>query len=106
MNRSKNLRVPALQVAEDIVPIAEFKAHLSERIRAVRERLRPLVVTQNGKAAAVLLAPEQFDRLMHQAQFVAAVQEGLEQQEDGRVLGHDAVGRKLDARFGPLPRRR
>jgi prevent-host-death family protein len=49
------------------------KAHLSERIRELRGSRRPLVVTQNGKAAAVLLAPEEFDRLTNEASLVAAV---------------------------------
>ena len=92
-----------LQVADDIVPIADLKAHLSERIRDLRARRRPLVVTQNGKAAAVLMSPEEFDRLTNQAEFVAAVREGLEQADAGRVVDHDELGRILDARFGALP---
>lgn len=101
MNRSPN--GPAtLQVADDIIPIADLKAHLSERIRDLRARRRPLIVTQNGKAAAVLLAPEEFDRLTSQAEFVAAVREGLDQADRGRVIDHDQVGRILDARFGAL----
>jgi prevent-host-death family protein len=90
----------ALQVAEDIVPIGELKAHLSEKIRDLRARRRPLVVTQNGKAAAVMLAPEEFDRLTTQARFVAAVQEGLSDLDTGRVVSDDGLGRRLDARFG------
>lgn len=82
------------------MPIAELKAHLSERIRDLRANRRPLVVTQNGKAAAVMLSPEEFDRLNSQAQFVAAVHEGLEQAEAGKVVEHDEVGRRLDVRFG------
>jgi len=39
---------------------------------------------------------------MSQAQFVAAVQEGLDDLEAGRVLGDDELGRRLDARFGPV----
>ena len=102
MHRTGKGPVSALQVSEDIVPIGDFKAHLSKRIRELRTRRRPLVVTQNGKAAAILLAPEEFDRLTSQAQFVAAVQEGFDDLEAGRVLGHDELGRRLDARFGPL----
>ncbi len=102
MARTKKGPVFALQVSEDIVPIGEFKAHLSKKFRELRTRRRPLVVTQNGKAAAILLAPEEFDRLMSQAQFVAAVQEGLDDLGAGRVLGDDELGRRLDARFGPL----
>jgi len=104
MDRSELSPVSALQVAEDIVPIGELKAHLSERIRELRGRRRPFVVTQNGKAAAVLLAPEEFDRLTAQARFVAAVQEGLADHEKGRVISHEELGRRLDARFGRLPK--
>ncbi len=100
MGRTEKGPVSALQVSEDIVPIGDFKAHLSEKIRELRTRRRPLVVTQNGRAAAVLLAPEEFDRLTRQAQFVAAVQDGLDDLDAGRVLGHDELGRRLDARFG------
>jgi len=100
MNRSGPGSVSAFQVAEDIVPIGELKAHLSEKIRDLRGSGRPLVITQNGKVAAVLLAPEEFDRLTNQARFVAAVQEGLEQLETGRIVSHAELGRRLDARFG------
>jgi prevent-host-death family protein len=106
MSRPKNGPVSALHVAEDIIPIGELKAHLSERIRELRGRQRPFVVTQNGKAAAVLLAPEEFDRLTAQARFIAAVQEGLDDYEEGRVVSHDEVGRRLDARFGALPKKK
>ena len=102
MNRSVLGPVSALQVAEDIVPIGDLKAHLSEKIRELRVRRRPIVVTQNGKAAAVLLAPEEFDRLTTQARFVGAVQEGLADHEEGRVVGHEELGHRLDARSGVL----
>lgn len=104
MDRSENGPVAALQIAEDIVPIGELKAHLSERIRALKGRGRPLVVTQNGKAAAVMLSPEDFDRLTTQARFVAAVQEGLGDLGAGRVVSDEALGRRLDARFGGVGR--
>ena len=61
-------------------------------------------MTQNGKAAAVLLAPEDFDRLTAQARFVAAVQEGLADHDAGRVISDEELGRRLDARFGALPK--
>jgi prevent-host-death family protein len=95
---------PVLRVSEDIVPIAEFKAHLSERVRDLNTHGRPLVITQNGRPAAVLLTPDAFDRLTRQARFVDAVQEGLDDVDAGRVLSDDELGAHLDARFGALPR--
>jgi len=88
-----------LRIAEDIVPIGELKAHLAERIRDLRSSQRPLVVTQNGKATAVMLSPEEFDRLTEEARFIAAVREGLEQADAGRTVPHDEVVKLLDARF-------
>lgn len=102
MGRSENGPTSTLQVAEDIVPIGELKAHLSERIRALRDRRRPLVVTQNGKAAAVMLSPEEFDRLTARARFVAAVQDGLSDLDAGRIVRDEDLGRRLDARFGAM----
>lgn len=100
MSWSKNRPQSALQVAEDIVPIGELKTHLSERIRELKGRRRPLVVTQNGRAAAVMLAPEEFDRLANQARFAAAAQDGLSDLDAGRVVSDEELGRRLDARFG------
>lgn len=102
MDRSEKSPTAGLRVAEDIVPIGELKAHLSEKIRALRSNHRPLVVTQNGKAAAVLLSPEDFDQLTTQARFVAAVQGGLGDLAAGRVVIDEDLGRRLDARFGAL----
>jgi prevent-host-death family protein len=105
MSRSAVRPTLELHVADDIVPINELKAHLSERIRELRTRRRPLVVTQNGKATAVLLSPEEFDRLAGQARFVAAVREGLEQADAGEVVSHDEAMRVLEERFAPAPRK-
>lgn len=91
-----------LQIAEDIVPIAEFKAHVSEVVRGLRERGRPLVITQNGKPAAVLLSPEEFDALIDQARVIAAVQQGLAEAEAGQLISDEQLGRELDQEFGPL----
>jgi prevent-host-death family protein len=97
-------RPQAIVIAEDIVPIAEFKAHLSEMVRGLPTRRRPVIVTQNGKPAAVMLSPADFDRLSGHARFMSAVEEGLEDIESGRVLSHEDVGRVLDQRFGALPK--
>jgi len=89
----------SLQVAQDIIPIGELKAHLSERIRTLKVRRRPLVVTQNGRATAVLLSPEEFDRLTQQERFVAAVNEGLAQVERNETVSHDEAQRVLRERL-------
>jgi PHD/YefM family antitoxin component YafN of YafNO toxin-antitoxin module len=60
------------------------------------------VITQNGKPAAVLLSPEDFDQLTYQSRLVASVNEGLNDLDAERVHSHDEVGKMLDKRFGQL----
>jgi prevent-host-death family protein len=95
-------RPTSIRVSKDIVPIAEFKAHLSEVVRGLPARRGPIVVTQNGRPAAVVLSPTEFDRLSYHARFVAAVDEGLDDIEHGRVLSSRGLGNLLDARYGTL----
>ena len=55
-------------------------------LRNVQTSHRPLVITQNGKAAAVLISPSDFDLLTEQARFADAVNRGLSDIEHGRIL--------------------
>ena len=86
-------------VADDIVPIGEFKAHASQMLKRVRSSNRPLVITQNGKPSAVVITPEEFDMLSERRRFVAAVEEGLRDAEAGRTVTTEELRRALRERF-------
>lgn len=90
----------ALKLSEDVLPIGEFKTNASRVIRRLRSDQRPVVITQNGRPAAVLIAPEDYDRLQELARFEDAVREGLRDSDVGRVVDDETVGRDLAAAFG------
>ncbi len=92
----------SLQVAEDIIPVADFKVQASKYLKRLRDTHRPIVITQNGRPAAVIILPEEFDEYRMRQQFVSAVREGLADAEAGRLVDDDALGSELDAEFGPL----
>jgi prevent-host-death family protein len=89
----------AVRVSEDIVPVSDFKAQASDWLKRVSETGQPVVITQNGKAAGVLLSPAEFDRLTERARFVAAVSEGLADAKAGRVHSHKSVVAEMKRRF-------
>jgi len=89
------------QVSEDILPLGEFKSQASRVVRRLREENRAVVITQNGKPAAVLITPEEFDRLNEQQRFVEAVRDGLRDSEAGRTIDDAALTEELDSEFGP-----
>ena len=90
-----------LQSSEDIISIEEFKTHASQVLRKLQESQRPIVITQNGRPAAVLITLQEFDA-HERKRFMSALQEGLADSEAGRVLDPEEVRRQLDAEFGPL----
>jgi len=91
-----------LQLAEDILPLGDFKTHASRVLRQLKDSKRPVVITQNGRPAAVLITPEEFDRMHEHESFLAAIREGLADAEAGRLVEDEEVERILDEEFGPL----
>ena len=90
----------SLQISEDILPIGKFKTQASQVLRKLREAQRPIVITQNGKPTAVLITPEEFDRLHERDRSLEAVREGLADSEAGRVVEDKVLTRELDAALG------
>ena len=90
----------SLRVSENFVPVSELKAQAADWLRKIGETGAPVVVTQNGKPAAVLLSPRAFDDLTEQARFVSAVREGIADADAGRVHSHAEVARRMKARAG------
>ena len=89
-------------LSEDILPLGDFKTHASRVLRQLKDSQRPVVITQNGRAAAVLITPEEFDQMRERDRFLLAVREGLADADAGRLIEDDEVGRILDEEFGPL----
>jgi prevent-host-death family protein len=84
-----------INISQNIVSLSDFKNKASKMLREIQSSRRPLVITQNGKAAAVLISPSDFDLLTEQARFVEAVQRGLEDVQNGRVLPDEDLGKEL-----------
>ena len=84
-----------LNISQNIVSLSDFKNKASKMLHEIQSSRRPLVITQNGKAAAVLISPSDFDLLTEQARFVEAVQRGLADVENGRVLPDEDLGKEL-----------
>ncbi len=91
-----------IHIAEDIVPVGEFKTHASRLIRRLRETQRAVVITQNGRPAAVLIPAEDYDRFMAHQHFVHSVQRGLADADAGRLHSHEEVRAQMEEEFGPL----
>ena len=52
-----------IMVMEETLPLAEIKAHLSEIVDRVEQEHDRVVLTRNGRAAAVIMSPEDLEAL-------------------------------------------
>ena len=91
----KGLKMRPINISQNIVSLSDFKNKASKMLHEIQSSRRPLVITQNGKAAAVLISPSDFDLLTEQARFVEVVQRGLEDVQNGRVLPDEDLGKEL-----------
>lgn len=65
----------------ELIPISELRARQSEILLGLKKR--PAILTQHGRAAAVLVNPEQWNRLFARLRLL---EEALEQAEDARAV--------------------
>jgi antitoxin YefM len=74
-----------INVSSDIIPVGEFKAKLAFYLKELQSTGSPLVITQNGKPAGVLLSPTEYDALSKSRMFTESVARGLSDAENGDV---------------------
>ena len=86
-----------INVTDGIVPLGEFKSKASRIIRDLADSDEPLVITQNGRPAAVLMSPSAFQELRETREFYRVVAEGVADSEAGRVVDHKKVRRWLES---------
>jgi len=87
-----------ITVSSDIIPIGEFKTNLSKCLRNVRETGHPLVITQNGRPAGVLLSPAEYDELIHNKLFIDSIDRGISDANSGNVYSTDQLREELEKR--------
>jgi prevent-host-death family protein len=87
-----------ISVKNDIVPIAEFKTSLSKWFKSLQGTGHPVIITQNGKPAGVLLSPDDYDELVYRRSFLDSVWRGISDAESGRTYSTKELRAALASR--------
>ena len=83
-----------LRVSNGIIPLGEFKSHAA---RYLKDLDGPVVITQNGRPAGVLLAPSEYDRIREQQSFLESIAAGMADAQSGRVMDEETLQNQLAA---------
>ncbi len=78
-----------LRIDQDIKPLSEVRKGMAAFIKQIHETKRPLVITQRGKSAAVLIDAQEYEAMREKIELLSDVQAALSQLEKGEGIGHD-----------------
>jgi prevent-host-death family protein len=92
-----------MDITSDIQPMTSFRNHSAEFMQRLRETGRPVILTVNGKAAAVLQDAESYQRLLDLAAAASAeegIRQGLVDLGAGRTRPASDVFNELREEYG------
>lgn len=81
----------------EIVPVTDLRQDAAAVLRRIRGRKQPLIITQRGRAAAVMLSLEAYERGEHERQILLLLARGERDIAAGEGHDLDAVLAEADA---------
>jgi len=88
-----------LKPSQDVQPLSAFRANAAGFLDQVRSTKRPLVLTQHGKSAAVVLDVDQYEALVDEIEVIRDIRQAKDELARGEGIPHDEVVAELRARL-------
>ena len=88
-----------LRLTKDIRPLSEFRANTAKFVHHVQSTGRPLVLTQHGRGAAVLLDIAAYERLVERSELAEDIRQAEVELERGEGLEHAAAKQEVRRRL-------
>ena len=88
-----------MKLSESIQPISYLKAHASEIIRNVAEKRETLIITQNGRAKAVLQDINLYEETQESLAMLKILAKSNKHLKEGKIKKADAVFNELEKRI-------
>jgi len=76
--------MPKLNPSRDIQPVTEFRANAAQFIEQVQETGEPLILTQHGRSAAVLLDVDSYEAMTDELALLRDVRDAESQIAAGK----------------------
>lgn len=80
-----------------IIPITDLRQDATTVVKRVKASREPLVITQRGRAAAVIVSLEDYEHSQHELELLRLLARGEKEIEAGKGYDLDAVLAEADA---------
>jgi prevent-host-death family protein len=81
----------------DIIPITDLRQHATTIVKKVKTSREPLVITQRGRAAAVIVSMEDYEHSQHELELLRLLARSEKEIEAAKGYDLDAVLAEADA---------
>jgi len=75
----------------DIVPVTNLRQDAASVLRRVRSSRAPVVITQRGRAAAVMISAEEYERSERDKELLRMLARGEKDISDGNTMDLESV---------------
>ncbi len=79
----------SLRIDQDIKPLSEVRNGMATYIKQIHDTKRPLIITQRGKSAAVLIDAQVFEAMQEKIELLSDIQSSLNQLGKGEGISHN-----------------
>lgn len=91
--------MPRLRPSADVLPITEFRANTSSMLSRLRATKRPVILTQHGRGAAVVMDVDVYEDMLDEIEILRDIRIAEEQIARGEGIPHEEVVTRLRARL-------
>lgn len=88
-----------MNLTEDIQPVTYLKGNAAQLLQQVNETRRPVIITQNGLARAVLQDTASYESMRNAIAMLKLMVQGENDIRADRVSGQDEVFSRIEARL-------
>ena len=86
-----------LKPTEDIHPLSDFRSNAAAFVERVRSTRRPVILTQRGRSAAVLMDVAEYEALVDELELLRDIRTAEKQLAAGKGLSPTAAKRRVRA---------
>lgn len=87
----------------NLQPVTEVKRRATELIAELQETRQPMLITQHGRAAAVMMDIESYETMQRRMEILLLLSRGRQDLGEGRGRSQDQVAERLGKKYRAKP---
>tara|TARA_R100001143_G_C3359551_1_gene134640 strand:+ start:262 stop:546 length:285 start_codon:yes stop_codon:yes gene_type:complete len=85
-----------ISISKDIEPLSEFRKKSADFVKRLKKEKQPIILTQHGKSAAVLMDVSEFERFTKKLEMLEDLLEAKQQVEQGKTYTMNQAKERIE----------